>query len=71
MVRRLDAPGAKCWALYQWARTDAKTRREFFGVWATANKRSTEQDGEAMAEEVRRQTSEMEAMLAELRVAGD
>ncbi len=64
-VTRLDAPGPKAWALYEWAKTDDRTQKEFFAMWTTACKRSEEAKQEGRAE-VKRQDAELEAMLDEI-----
>jgi hypothetical protein len=64
-VLRSDAPGPKAWALFQWAQTDTKSRKEFFTLWASASKKASGEDtGEAV--EVARQEGELMSMLQEL-----
>jgi len=64
-VVAMDAPGPKAWALFQWASTDSRTRKEFFGLWSQANRRQAEEEGASLAES-RKQEAELESMLDEI-----
>ena len=64
-MSRLQAPGPKSWAMFTWASTDTKSRKEFFSLWAAASKKASSDDtGEGA--EVARQAGELRAMLDEL-----
>lgn len=67
-VSRLDAPGPKTWAMFQWAGGDDKSQDKFWAMYTQAHNKSQAAETSEGDVETERSVGELEAMLREVNV---